>query len=349
MSDRDDSDRRSHPPLRHASNVVPLPVPEATQLDPLEIAERESIEALKEALDDLRVEIRSRLHPERAEARPGDRPDPLALFDELRRRASSFGIRERTGEVDDYGLETDAVRALAPLMDFMIDSYWRVDVSGLEHVPIGGPCLFVANRSGLLPYDGLVLARLLEREGFDRPRFLVADWLITLPFVQSSLARYGGVRACRENADGLLRSGRSVVAFPEGERGAAKVFRLRYQLQRFGRGGAVRAAIDNGVPLVPVGLVGPEEAHPILFKARLPARPFGLPFVPITPTFPMAGPLGVLPLPTKWIVRFGEPVDLARDGNARDPLLVSRLNEAVRERIQSLVEDGLEERDSVWG
>jgi len=332
-----------------ASNVVPLPLQQRETLDPVEIAERESIEALKEALDELRVEIRGRLKDAPASTVRDDGPDPLALFDELRRRVQKLGIRERTGEVDDYGFDTDAVTALDPLVDFLIDRYWRVEVAGLEHLPRDGPCLFVANRSGLLPYDGLVLSRVLEREGFIRPRFLVADWLITLPFMQPMLARWGGVRACRENADGLLRSGRSVIAFPEGEKGAAKVFRLRYQLQRFGRGGAVRSAIDSGVPLVPVGLVGPEEAHPILFKSRMPARLLGLPFVPVTPTFPLAGPLGLLPLPSKWIIRFGEPANLEGEGDRNDPLLVSRLNETVRERIQTLVEDGLEERESVWG
>lgn len=334
-----------------ASNVVRLPIADPSSLDPIEIAEQESIDALKEALDELRVEIRSRLHatPVGDDRPESDGPDLLGLFDELRRRAQTFGISERTGEVDDFGFETDAAAALDPLLDFMIDHYWRVDAHGLEHIPRDQPCLFVANRSGLLPYDGLVLARLLERAGFARPRFLVADWLVTLPFVQPALARYGGVRACRENADDLLRSGRSVVAFPEGEKGAAKVFRLRYQMQRFGRGGAVRAAIENGVPLVPVGLVGPEEAHPILFKTRLPARLLGLPFVPVTPTFPFAGPLGLLPLPSKWVVEFGAPLELEGNGGRGDPLLLSRLNESVRERIQSLVDEGLEARGSVWG
>ena len=346
------------------SNVVPLPVKGRAEADAeLEQAERESIEALKEALEELRGEIRGRLGGGRdvsagegsAIAGASERASEFfALFDEVRRRAASAGIDERTGEIDDFGMDTDALAAIEPFVDFLIDRYWRVDVRGLEHVPRDQPSLFVANRSGLLPYDGLVLARLLERSGRPRPRFLVADWLITLPFAQPALARWGGLRACRENADGLLRTGRSVIAFPEGVKGAAKVFRERYQLQRFGRGGAVRAAIENGVPLVPVGVVGAEEAHPILFKSHLPARLFGLPFLPVTPTFPWAGPLGLVPLPTKWVVRFGAPVDLdaePRDATARagDPLLVSRLTESLRDCIQDLVDEGLADRESVWG
>ncbi|MGE4608244.1 MAG: 1-acyl-sn-glycerol-3-phosphate acyltransferase, partial [Myxococcota bacterium] len=179
---------------------------------------------------------------------------------------------------------------------------------------------------------------------------LVADWLITLPFVQPYLARLGGVRACRENAERLLSSGHAVVAFPEGVKGAAKVFRERYRLKRFGRGGVVRVALESGVPLVPVGIVGPEEAHPILFKWGTPARIVGLPFLPVTPTFPLLGPLGALPLPTKWVIRIGDPIDLehlAPDAST-DELLVSRINEELGAQIQDLVDTGLADRESVW-
>jgi 1-acyl-sn-glycerol-3-phosphate acyltransferase len=213
--------------------------------------------------------------------------------------------------------------------------------------------LFVANRSGLLPWDGLVFAHTMERAlpNWERPRFLVADWLVTLPFAQPALARLGGVRACRENTDRLLRGGRSVLAFPEGVKGAAKVFRDRYRLQRFGRGGAVRAAIENGVPLVPVGIVGAEESNPILFKSRIAGRALGLPFVPVTPTFPLLGPAGLVPLPTKWSIEIGEALALdAMDASAAtDELLVSRMNETLRARIRELVERGLDRRESAWG
>jgi 1-acyl-sn-glycerol-3-phosphate acyltransferase len=179
----------------------------------------------------------------------------------------------------------------------------------------------------------------------------VADWLITLPFVQPYLARLGGVRACRENAERLLESKRFVIAFPEGVRGAAKVFRERYRLKRLGRGGVLRVAIESGAPLVPVGIVGAEEAHPILFKWTTPARAVGLPFLPVTPTFPLLGPLGLLPLPTKWVIRIGEPLSLGHlsPDSAADELLISRLTEELRAQIQSLVDVGLAERESVWG
>ena len=218
-------------------------------------------------------------------------------------------MSERSGEVDEFGMDELVLRRVRPLLDLLYDHYWRVDVDGEQRLPEAGPCLLVANRSGLLPYDGLMLAHAVERArpAGGRPRFLVADWLITLPFVQPYLARLGGVRACRENAERLLEAGRFVIAFPEGVKGAAKVFRERYRLKRFGRGGVVRVALESGVPLVPVGVVGAEEAHPILFKWHTPARALGLPFLPVTPTFPLLGPLGVLPLPSKWVIRIGKP------------------------------------------
>jgi 1-acyl-sn-glycerol-3-phosphate acyltransferase len=308
--------------------------------------------AVREALDDLRRELRARFRPGPAAAEDARRVDWNELFVALRRRISTLGMSERSGEVDEFGMDEAVLRRARPLLDFLYERYWRVDLAGVEHLPEKGPCLMVANHSGLLPYDGLMLAHAVEREhpSHERPRFFVADWLMTLPFVQPYLARLGGVRACRENAERLLGAGRFVAVFPEGVKGAAKVFRERYRLKRFGRGGVIRVALETGAPLVPVGIVGAEEAHPILFKWRPPIR-FGLPFLPVTPTFPALGPLGALPLPTKWLLRIGAPLPLERLGpdDARDELLLSRLTEELRAGIQSLVDAGLRERESVWG
>lgn len=319
----------------------------------MESPEEVQTEELRRALDDLRREIRARFpaEPARSPARISlPEIDIERLFGELRRRFATFGMSERSGEVDEFGLDEAALARARPLLDFLYERYWRVDVHGLEHVPSDGPCLLVANRSGVLPYDGLMVSHAIHRATGKTPRFFVADWLITLPFAQPSLARLGGVRACRENAERLLHAGRQIVVFPEGVKGAAKVFRERYRLKRFGRGGVVRVALEAGVPLVPVGVVGAEEAHPILFKWGAPARAVGLPFLPVTPTFPLLGPLGALPLPSKWIVRFGEPlaIDHLEPDAADDELLISRLTEETRTRIQTLVDMGLADRESVW-
>jgi 1-acyl-sn-glycerol-3-phosphate acyltransferase len=307
---------------------------------------------LDAALASLGREIRTRFIEREMQPAPWDDVDLPALYDELRRRFSTLGLSERSGEVDEFGMDDVVVARARPIFDLLFNHWWRVDVQGLDYLPAEGPCLLVANRSGVLPYDGLMLTHVIERfhESHARPRFLVADWLITLPFMQPYLARLGGVRACRENAARLLDAGRWVVAFPEGAKGAAKVFRDRYRVQRFGRGGVVRLALERGVPLVPVGIVGAEEAHPVLFKAHMPARALGLPFLPVTPTFPLLGPLGVVPLPSKWVIRFGEPLQLDHlPGSVHDDdLLVSRLNAELRDRIQALVEVGLADRESVF-
>jgi 1-acyl-sn-glycerol-3-phosphate acyltransferase len=314
--------------------------------------EHEPSDDLAQALEALSREIRARF-PGRA----GDAAPPAidweALYSTLRRRFGTFGMSERSGEVDEFGMDEVVLSRARPALDFLYDQYWRVSLAGIENLPESGPCLLVANHSGLLPYDGLMLAHGIERShpSGERPRFFVADWLITLPFVQSYLARLGGVRACRENAERLLESKRFVIAFPEGVKGAAKVFRERYRLKRLGRGGVLRVALESRVPLVPVGIVGAEEAHPILFKWTTPARAVGLPFLPVTPTFPLLGPLGFLPLPTKWVIRIGEPLSLGHltPESADDELLISRLTEDLRVQIQGLVDVGLAERESVWG
>ena len=315
--------------------------------------EEDELQAVREALADLRRELRTRFRaPQEQDADLDRRVDWNALLADLRRRISTLGMSERSGEVDEFGMDEAALRRARPLLDFLYTNYWRVDLAGLSNLPEQGPCLLVANHSGLLPYDGLMLTHAIEQRhpSGERPRFLVADWLMTLPFVQPYLARLGGVRACRENAERLLEAGRFVIVFPEGVKGAAKVFRERYRLKRFGRGGVIRVALETRAPLLPVGIVGAEEAHPILFKWRPPVS-FGLPFVPITPTFPWLGPFGALPLPSKWVVRIGAPLrlDPLGPGDARDELLLSRLTEELRGEIQALVDAGLRERESVWG
>jgi len=304
--------------------------------------------ALDEAIASLRERLRNRLEPPEASG-----VDWMELFDAARRRFARLGgMRDASGAVDDFGMDADAVASARPWIEWLFERWWRVDVSGLQALPARGPCLFVANHSGLLPWDGLMVAHALERHdpSAARARFLVADWIATLPFAAPAITRLGGVRACRENAERLLRTGRSVVSFPEGQKGAAKVFRQRYRVQRFGRGGVVRTALAAHVPLVPVAVVGAEETHPVLFKIESAARAFGLPFVPVTPTFPAFGPLGLVPLPSKWSIAFGEPIatdELGSDA-AADETLVWRMTEDLRDQIQSMLDAAVRARSSVW-
>jgi 1-acyl-sn-glycerol-3-phosphate acyltransferase len=312
-----------------------------------------SVDELRQALDALRGEIRTRFPEPAAMVTPWQRVDWDGLLRTARRRVSTLGMTERSGEVDEFGMDEVVLRRARPLLDLLFDRYFRVELHGVENLPETGPCLLVANRSGLLPYDGLIVAHAIERThpSGERPRFFVADWLMTLPFVQPYLARLGGVRACRENAERLIESRHFIVVFPEGAKGAAKVFRERYRLKRFGRGGVVRVALETGAPIIPVGIVGGEEAHPVLFKWGAPARFIGLPFLPVTPTFPLLGPLGFLPLPSKWVIRFGEKLatDHLPADAASDELLISRMTADMRNRVQTLVDTGLADRESIWG
>lgn len=300
----------------------------------------------------LRDEIRTRFPADRRSADTTASLDFEALFHVARRRLGTLGMVERSAEVDSFGMEDVALRRVEPLLDFLCDRYWRARLIGLENLPDHGPCLLVANRSGLLPYDGLMLSHLVARRHprHERPRFLVADWLMGLPFAHATLAQLGGVRACPENAERLLASERFVVAFPEGGKGATKVFADRYRLQRFGRGGVMRLALTSGAPVIPVGIVGAEEVNPVLLKLVAPARRLGLPFLPVTPTFPLLGPLGLLPLPSRWVIRIGEPVPIDTRGpeSAEDDLLIARLTRDLRARIEFLVAAALHDRDSPW-
>lgn len=292
--------------------------------------------------------------------------EAVSGFDRVRRVLGTLGMAERTGDVDAFGMDRQFLRQLAPALDFLLDRYWRVDVYGRESL-MGGPLLIVANHSGLLPYDGLMLSHAAERirKGTqpqthqerppqapprrERPHFMVADALMTRPFAQSALARVGGVRACAENAARLLRTGHSVIFFPEGAGASSKMFAERYRLGRFVPEGVLRAAVETGVPVVPVGIVGAEEANPLLYKALYRASMLAplATFIPVTPTFPWLGPLGLLPLPTKWIFEVGEPI--AEDAPEVSTFEEEQFARELRSRVQELVDRALVRRESVWG
>jgi 1-acyl-sn-glycerol-3-phosphate acyltransferase len=257
--------------------------------------------------------------------------------------------------VDEFGYDAAFAARVAPLIEFLYDRWWRVEVSGAEHVPATGRALLVANHSGgFFPYDALMLAHGLHtrREGAGRDvRPLVEDSAYRFPGLGPLLARLGAVRASAENAARLLAREHAVAVFPEGAKGVGKYYRERYRLQRFARGGFVTLALRTGAPLVPIAIIGAEEIHPVLAKWQWLARLLNLPYFPVTPTFPWLGLLGLVPLPTKWRIVFGAPLDLAAEYGpeaAEDDLLVNRLKERVREQIQRMIVDALRMRDSVF-
>jgi len=263
------------------------------------------------------------------------------------------GMRSRAEEVDEFGFDPQYEARYRPIFDFLYRSYFRVEVEGIQHIPDEGRCLVVSNHSGgPIPYDGLMLRTALRHEhpNHRELRWLAEDFVYYLPFAGTVMNRLGAVRACQENAERLLERGKLVAVFPEGVKGIGKLYRDRYKLQRFGRGGFIRLCLRTRTPLVPCAIVGAEETNPLLYRFEHLTRLLGIPYVPITPTFPALGPLGLVPAPTKWKMRFGEMIRFDAYGPEAvdDEILVARLAERVRTSIQELIDRTLAERKSIW-
>src|ERR1700742_1452797 len=225
-----------------------------------------------------------------------------------------------------------------PLLRFFFKSWFRVEVSGIEHLPDTGAGLVVANHAGVLPFDGLMASVAVHdaHPAHRDLRLLAAGMVFALPMVSSAARKAGHTMACTADAHRLLAAGELTAVFPEGYKGLGKRFKDRYKLQRFGRGGFVAAALRAKAPIIPCSIVGSEEIYPMLTDVRLLARLFGLPYFPITPLFPLAGPAGLVPLPSKWHIAFGEPIytnDYAAS-DADDPMVTFELTDQVRETIQ---------------
>jgi 1-acyl-sn-glycerol-3-phosphate acyltransferase len=265
----------------------------------------------------------------------------------------AFLRRRLTGdyEVDEYGFDAEITErffyaAIRPIAQ----KWFRVEVRGAENIPADGGALVVSNHSGTVPVDGLVTGVSIHDHTGRHLRPLGADLVFRLPIV-GELARKGGATlACNEDAERMLRGGELVGVWPEGFKGIGKPYSDRYKLQRFGRGGFVSAALRTGVPIIPTAVVGAEEIYPLVGNLPSLARLLGVPYIPITPFFPLLGPLGLVPLPSKWLIEFGEPIrtDTYDDGAADDPMLVFNVTDQVRETIQQTLYSLLMQRRSVF-
>jgi len=249
---------------------------------------------------------------------------------------------------DEWGFDEEFTELVEPFFAFLYETWWRVRVEGAERVPAHGRALLTANHAGILPWDATMISVALLREHPlpRNPRFLVLNWAFDLPWVSSGMRKVGGVVASPFNAMRLLEQDHLVAVFPEGVKGTGKPYSERYRLQRFGRGGFVEIALRTGAPIVPVAVVGSEEIYPKLADLPWVARLIGAPYFPVTPTFPLLGPLGVIPLPSKWRIEFLDPIETASHGpeGAEDRALVLELSERVRDQIQQALYANLVKR-----
>ncbi len=241
-------------------------------------------------------------------------------------------------EVDEFGFDPDMTdNVFLPMLRPLYRKWFRAEMTGVENIPADGKALVVANHSGTIAVDAVMLALGIhdEHPASRHLRLLGADFVFDTPILGEYARKSGATLACNPDAERLLNAGELVGVFPEGFKGVGKPFRDRYKLQRFGRGGFVSAALRTGAPIIPVSIVGAEEIYPLIGDIKPLARLLKIPYFPVTPTFPWLGPLGAVPLPSKWLIEVGKPIETAEyaDG-ADDPAVVFNLADQVRETIQ---------------
>ncbi len=236
--------------------------------------------------------------------------------------------------------------------DFFYNYWFRCEVEGVENIPQSGGALLVSNHSGALPPDAMMIAKgIREEHAHPRPLHITVEHFFKgYPGFSMLIPKLGCVAAHPANVQRLLYDeGQLVLVFPEGRKGTEKLYKNRYKLRRFGRGGFVEAAMRAQAPIVPVCVVGAEEAAPIFAQVGLLKRLTGLLYFPITPTFPHLGVLGMLGyLPAKFKLRFLEPIRFDEPGLHEDKSLVQSVAHEVRARIQENLFEMVQSRKSVW-
>jgi 1-acyl-sn-glycerol-3-phosphate acyltransferase len=254
--------------------------------------------------------------------------------------------------VDSFGFDPEWTESLLPIFKALYRDYWRVETTGIEHVPDTGRALLVSNHAGVLPWDGTMIktAMFVEHPHPRHVRALVASLFFGMPVLSWFLRRTGQTVGHPDDTRRLLERDQIVLVFPEGVKGTGKPFKDRYRLRRFGRGGFVSTAIRTGSPIIPVSIIGSEEIYPMVADLTPVARLFGLPYFPVTPFWPWLGPLGLIPLPSKWRIQFHPAVHVEEHapGAADDQNLVMALSDQVRETIQQGIYDNLKLRRSVF-
>ena len=264
-------------------------------------------------------------------------------FPELDDRISRLEVDLNSAGFDRWGLHPETIRKFAPILYFLYQKYFRVETSGIDRIP-SGKALFVGNHGGQIPLDAALagLALFMEAEPPRIARAMVERWVPTVPFVSSLFTRIGAMVGDPMNCRELLLHDQSVLVFPEGVRGSGKLFKERYQLQRFGTG-FLRLALEAKAPIIPVAIIGTEETYPSIYNFEALAKVLGAPYFPVTPFFPLLGPLGLLPLPSKVTVRFGTPLYFEGDPSEPEHLIREKVQK-VKDALQSEIDLGLDIR-----
>jgi 1-acyl-sn-glycerol-3-phosphate acyltransferase len=297
---------------------------------------------------DTLVDFASRMQTKMAAIQVEAGEEGRALQALLRLARPSFYIRKlapvilagRGVETDEFGRDETLESNLRPVIKCLFDRYFRIRVDGIENIPPSGGCIVVANHAPVLSLDGIMIRHAITSKVRPDARWLLENELFYMPYLGTLAQRIGAVRASQENATLLLDRGSLIITFPEGILGISRTFSERYSLKRFGRGGYVRLAVQHSVPVLPAAIVGPQNSFPILWKTSLGAKHISIPFIPITPTFPLLGPFGLIPLPLQWKVKFGAPVRFDYPGDARlDQTTINRLNNSVRDGILQMVDE----------
>ncbi len=255
-------------------------------------------------------------------------------------------------ETDAWGLDWEFLETVIPFVNFLYEIYWRVETTGIERIPHTGRALLVSNHSGQLPWDGVMIGAAVWNEHPSQRlvRSLFNPWFSQLPFLSAMFVKLGQAVATVENGTRLLEQDELVAVFPEGYEGVSKLYSKRYQLARFGRGEFVKMALNTQAPIIPVAVVGAEETYITLAKSPTLARLTGLPYFSITMRFPWLGLLGLVPLPTKWYIDFGQPIETTDYGSgaAMDLMLMTQLKNQVRDAVQGMINARLADRQGVF-
>lgn len=287
---------------------------------------------------------------------PGEVREAVArLFPAVKERLAAaldlVRLLEPPERLDRHGMDERFARRLEPLVELAFGTWWRVEVRDIERVPASGPAVVVANHAGAAPWEAFVVRHALRRvhPAARNLRPLLDDAACELPLIGAAAIRYGAVRASPEAALQLLREGDLIAVFPEGSVVARKPWRDRYRILRFGRGGFAKVALRAGAPIVPCAIVGCEEAVPAVSRTGWLAERLGVPLLAASPTLRLA-PAGLIPLPSRWSLRFGEPIDVRPygPGAASEPSVVAAISEDVRRRVQAMLDEGVAARTSVY-